>query len=197
MAISAEMVKNLREKTGVGMMDCKKALAECNGDEEKAIAYLREKGLAKAQKRAGRATFEGVIGSYLHNNGKLATLVSLQCETDFVAKNEKFQALAKDLAMQVAATGPLCVAPEDLDPEILAKEKEIYMNQAKEEGKPANIAEKITEGRIKKFYQEVCLLEQPFIKDGDKKIRDLITDLVSVLGENIQIGSFYRMNLGE
>ena len=194
MAITAEMVKNLREKTGVGMMDCKKALAECNGDEEKAIAYLREKGLAKAQKRAGRATSEGVIGSYLHNNGKLATLVSLQCETDFVAKNEKFQALAKDLAMQVAAT---CVAPEDLDPEILAKEKEIYMNQAKEEGKPANIAEKITEGRIKKFYQEVCLLEQPFIKDGDKKIRDLITDLVSVLGENIQIGSFYRMNLGE
>ncbi len=197
MAITAEMVKNLREKTGVGMMDCKKALAECNGDEEKAIAYLREKGLAKAQKRAGRATSEGVIGSYLHNNGKLATLVSLQCETDFVAKNEKFQALAKDLAMQVAATCPLCVAPEDLDPEILAKEKEIYMNQAKEEGKPANIAEKITEGRIKKFYQEVCLLEQPFIKDGDKKIRDLITDLVSVLGENIQIGSFYRMNLGE
>lgn len=197
MAITAEMVKNLREKTGVGMMDCKKALAECNGDEEKAIAYLREKGLAKAQKRAGRATSEGVIGSYLHNNGKLATLVSLQCETDFVAKNEKFQALAKDLAMQVAATCPLCVAPEDLDPEILAKEKEIYMNQAKEEGKPTNIAEKITEGRIKKFYQEVCLLEQPFIKDGDKKIRDLITDLVSVLGENIQIGSFYRMNLGE
>ncbi len=197
MAISASMVKTLREKTGVGMMDCKKALAECNGDEEKAIAYLREKGLAKAQKRAGRETTEGVIGSYIHNNGKLATLVSLQCETDFVAKNDKFQALAKDLAMQVAATNPLCVTPEDLDPEILEKEKQIYLNQAKEEGKPENIAAKIMEGRVKKFCQEVCLTEQAFIKDDSKKVGDLITDLVAVLGENIQIGGFHRMTLGE
>ena len=136
MAISASMVKILREKTGVGMMDCKKALAECNGDEEKAIAYLRKKGLAKAQKRAGRETAEGVIGSYIHNNGKLATLVSLQYETDFVAKNDRFQALAKDLTMQVAATSPLCVTPEELDPQILEKEKQIYLNQAKE-GRPA------------------------------------------------------------
>ncbi len=197
MAISASMVKTLREKTGVGMMDCKKALAECNGDEEKAIAYLREKGLAKAQKRAGRETAEGVIGSYIHNNGKLATLVSLQCETDFVAKNDRFQALAKDLAMQVAATSPLCVTPEELDPQILEKEKQIYLNQAKEEGKPENIAAKIMEGRVKKFYQEVCLMEQTFIKDDSKKVGDLITDLIAVLGENIQIGNFYRMTLGE
>ena len=197
MAISASMVKTLREKTGVGMMDCKKALAECNGDEEKAIVYLREKGLAKAQKRAGRETAEGVIGSYIHNNGKLATLVSLQCETDFVAKNDRFQALAKDLAMQVAATSPLCVTPEELDPQILEKEKQIYLNQAKEEGKPENIAAKIMEGRVKKFYQEVCLMEQTFIKDDSKKVGDLITDLIAVLGENIQIGNFYRMTLGE
>jgi elongation factor Ts len=196
MAISAQMVKALRDKTGAGMMDCKNALKTCNGDEEKAIAWLREKGLAKAQKKAGRATSEGWIGSYIHSNGKIGVLVELKCETDFVAKNEKFLALAKDLAMQVAATNPVCVHPEDLPEDIIAKEKEIYLNQAKEEGKPEHIAEKIVEGRLKKYYKEVCLLEQPFIKDDSKTIKDLINEAIAVLGENIQIGRFSRLALG-
>jgi elongation factor Ts len=196
MAISAQMVKALREKTGAGMMDCKKALEACNGDEEKAIAWLREKGLAKAQKKAGRATSEGWIGSYIHSNGKIGVLVELKCETDFVARNEKFLALAKDLAMQIAATNPVCVRPEDLPEDLIAKEKEIYLKQAKEEGKPEHIAEKIVEGRLKKYYKEVCLLEQPFIKDDSKTIKDLINEAIAVLGENIQIGRFSRLALG-
>ena len=196
MAISAQMVKALREKTGAGMMDCKKALEACNGDEEKAIAWLREKGLAKAQKKAGRATSEGWIGSYIHSNGKIGVLVELKCETDFVARNEKFLALAKDLAMQIAATNPVCVRPEELPEDLIAREKEIYLNQAKEEGKPDHIAEKIVEGRLKKYYKEVCLLEQPFIKDDSKTIKDLINEAIAVLGENIQIGRFSRLALG-
>ena len=196
MAISAQMVKALRDKTGAGMMDCKNALKTCNGDEEKAIAWLREKGLAKAQKKAGRATSEGWIGSYIHSNGKIGVLVELKCETDFVARNEKFLALAKDLAMQIAATNPVCVRPEDLPEDLIAKEKEIYLKQAKEEGKPEHIAEKIVEGRLKKYYKEVCLLEQPFIKDDSKTIKDLINEAIAVLGENIQIGRFSRLALG-
>ncbi|WP_320009073.1 translation elongation factor Ts [Maridesulfovibrio sp.] len=197
MAITAQMVKALREKTGVGMMDCKKALAESAGDEEKAIKYLREKGLAKAAKKAGRATSEGLVGTYTHSNGKLVAMVELKCETDFVAKAEQFIQLSKDLAMQVAATNPVCVKPEDLPQDLLEKEKEIYKQQAIAEGKPENIAEKIVEGRVNKYYKEVCLLEQPFIKDDKKTIKDLLNDTIAVLGENMQIGRFARINLAE
>ncbi|NCC24754.1 MAG: translation elongation factor Ts [Deltaproteobacteria bacterium] len=196
MSISAQMVKALRDKTGAGMMDCKKALVECNGDDERAVAWLREKGLAKAQKKAGRATSEGWIGSYIHSNGKIGVMVELKCETDFVAKNELFLATAKDIAMQIAAASPLCVSSDEIPEKVLAQEKEIYMAQALDEGKPANIAEKIVEGRLKKFCKEVCLLDQAFIKDDSKTIQDLVNDLVATLGENIQIGRFHRMVLG-
>lgn len=179
------------------MMDCKKALAECDGNEENAIKYLREKGLAKAAKKAGRATSEGLVGTYTHSNGKLVAMVELKCETDFVAKAEQFIQLSKDLAMQVAATSPVCVKPEDLPQEMLEKEKEIYKQQAIAEGKPENIAEKIVEGRVNKYYKEVCLLEQPFIKDDKKTIKDLLNDTIAVLGENMQIGRFARINLAE
>ena len=196
-AISAASVKALRDKTGAGMMDCKKALGECDGDEEKAVAWLREKGLAKAQKRAGRATSEGVVGHYIHSTGKLGVLVEIKCETDFVARSERFQEFAKNVAMQIAAANPVCVAPEDVPADMLAKEKEIFKHQAMEEGKPEAIAEKIVEGRVKKFYKEVCLLEQPFIKDDKISIKDLMNELIGVIGENIQIGRFTRMALGE
>ncbi|MHC1713681.1 MAG: translation elongation factor Ts [Solidesulfovibrio sp.] len=196
-AISAAAVKALRDKTGAGMMDCKKALGECAGDEEKSVAWLREKGLAKAQKRAGRATSEGAIGSYIHSNGKIGVLVEIKCETDFVARSERFQEFAKNVAMQIAAASPVCLAPEDVPADLLAKEKEIFKHQAMEEGKPEAIAEKIVEGRIKKYYKEVCLLEQPFIKDDKVSIKDLINELIGVLGENVQIGRFTRMALGE
>ena len=196
-AISAASVKALRDKTGAGMMDCKKALGECNGDEEKAVAWLREKGLSKAQKRAGRATSEGVIGSYIHSNGKLGVIVEIKCETDFVARSERFLEFAKNVAMQIAATNPVCVTPEEVPADLLAKEREIFKNQAMEEGKPEAIAEKIVEGRVKKFYKEICLLEQPFIKDDKVTIKDLMNELVGVIGENIQIGRFTRMALGE
>ena len=196
-AISAASVKALRDKTGAGMMDCKKALGECNGDEEKAVAWLREKGLSKAQKRAGRATSEGVIGSYIHSNGKLGVMVEIKCETDFVARSERFLEFAKNVAMQIAAANPVCVTPEEVPADMLTKEKDIFKHQAMEEGKPEAIAEKIVEGRVKKFYKEICLLEQPFIKDDKVSIKDLLNDLVGVLGENVQIGRFTRMALGE
>ena len=196
-AISAASVKALRDKTGAGMMDCKKALGECNGDEEKAVAWLREKGLSKAQKRAGRATSEGVIGSYIHSNGKLGVMVEIKCETDFVARSERFLEFAKNVAMQIAAANPVCVTPEEVPADLLAKEREIFKNQAMEEGKPEAIAEKIVDGRVKKFYKEICLLEQPFIKDDKVTIKDLMNELVGVIGENIQIGRFTRMALGE
>ena len=196
-AISAATVKALRDKTGAGMMDCKKALTECAGDEEKAVAWLREKGLAKAQKRAGRATSEGVVGHYIHSTGKIGVLVEIKCETDFVARSERFQEFAKNVAMQIAAASPVCVAPEDVPSDMLAKEKEIFKHQAMEEGKPEAIAEKIVEGRVKKFYKEICLLEQPFIKDDKVSIKDLMNELIGVIGENIQIGRFTRMALGE
>ena len=196
-AISAASVKALRDKTGAGMMDCKKALGECNGDEEKAVAWLREKGLSKAQKRAGRATSEGVIGSYIHSNGKLGVMVEIKCETDFVARSERFLEFAKNVAMQIAAANPVCVTPEEVPADLLAKEREIFKNQAMEEGKPEAIAEKIVEGRVKKLYKEICLLEQPFIKDDKVTIKDLMNDLVGVIGENVQIGRFTRMALGE
>jgi elongation factor Ts len=196
-AISAASVKALRDKTGAGMMDCKKALGECTGDEEKAVAWLREKGLAKAQKRAGRATSEGVIGHYIHSTGKIGVMVEIKCETDFVARSDRFQEFAKNVAMQIAAANPVCVDPEDVPADMLAKEKEIFKHQAMEEGKPEAIAEKIVEGRVKKFYKEICLLEQPFIKDDKVSIKDLMNELIGVIGENIQIGRFTRLALGE
>jgi elongation factor Ts len=195
--ITAQAVKTLRDKTGAGMMDCKKALQECGGDEEKAIAWLREKGLSKAQKRAGRATSEGVVGSYIHSNGKLGVMVEIKCETDFVARSERFQEFAKNVAMQIAAANPVCLSSEEVPADLLAKERDIYKNQAMAEGKPEQIAEKIVDGRVKKFYKEVCLLEQPFIKDDKVSIQDLLNELVGVLGENVQIGRFCRFALGE
>ena len=197
MAISASLVKELRERTGAGMMDCKKALQECDGDHEKSMLWLREKGLSKAQKKSGRATSQGFIGSYIHSNGKIGVMVELKCETDFVAKNEKFLELAKDLAMQVAATAPLCVSPEDISEDVLERERQIFTQQTRDEGKPENIIPKIVDGRMKKFAQEVCLLEQAFIKDDSRKIKDLITETIAVLGENIQVGRVVRMALGE
>ncbi len=196
MAISAQQVKTLRDKTGAGMMDCKKALQESDGDEEKAIVWLRQKGLSKAAKRAGRATSEGVVGSYIHSTGKIGVMVELKCETDFVARNERFQQLAKDISMQIAAANPVCVRPEDLPQDLLEKEKEIYKQQALAEGKPEKIVDKIVEGRVNKYYQEVCLLHQPFIKDDKVTIQDLVNDLVAAIGENIQVGRFCRMELG-
>ncbi len=197
MTISAQMVKTLRDKTGAGMMDCKKALTESGGDEEKAIAWLRQKGLSKAAKRAGRATSEGLIGSYIHTNGKIGVMVELKCETDFVARNERFQQLAKDLAMQIAASSPICVSPEDLPADVLEKEKAIYRQKALDEGKPEKIVDKIVEGSLKKYYQETCLLEQPYIRDDKRAVKELVNDTVAVLGENIQVGRFVRMVLGE
>lgn len=195
--ISASVVKELRDRTSAGMMDCKRALEACNCDPEKAIAWLREKGLSKAAKKAGRSTSEGVIGSYIHSNGKIAVLVEVKCETDFVARGDKFQEFARNVAMQIAAANPLCVSSDQVPADVLAKEKDIYVAQTKAEGKPDNIVEKIVDGRIKKYYKEICLLEQPFIKDDKLTIQTLLNDLVATLGENIQIGRFVRMQLGE
>ena len=197
MTISAQMVKQLRDKTGAGMMDCKKALQEAGGDEAKAIDWLRQKGLSKAAKRAGRATSEGVIGSYIHSTGKIGVMVEVKCETDFVARSDKFLEFAKNLAMQVAAANPLCVSPSDVPQDVLEREKAIYRQQTLDEGKPENIVDKIVEGRVKKYFKEICLLEQPFIRDDKVSIQDLLNELVAVLGENIQVGRFVRMVLGE
>jgi elongation factor Ts len=195
--ISASLVKDLRDRTGAGMMDCKKALEACAGDCEKAISWMREKGLAKAAKKAGRATSEGLIGSYIHSNGKIGVMVEIMCETDFVARSDKFKEFAKNVAMQIAAANPLCVSADQIPADVLEKEREIYKNQTLAEGKPANIVDKIVDGRIKKYQKEVCLLEQGFIRDDKLSIQDLLTELISVLGENIQIGRFTRMALGE
>lgn len=197
MKITASMVKELREKTGAGMMDCKKALEECGGDEEKALAWLREKGIAKAQKRAGKTAAEGIIGSYIHMNGKIGVLVEINCETDFVAKSDKFQEFAKNVAMQIAAANPRYISSEDVPEDVLEKEKEIYANQCKAEGKPENIIPKIVEGKLKKYYQDVCLLHQPYIRDDSLTIQDLLNELVSVLGEKIIIRRFVRFEVGE
>jgi elongation factor Ts len=197
MDVSAKMVKALREKTGAGMMDCKKALQDSGGDEEKAVAWLREKGLSKAQKRADRTASEGIIGSYVHSNSKIAVLVELNCETDFVAKNDSFKELAKNLAMQVAASNPICVSPEELPQDAIEAEKDIYAKQAQAEGKPDNVVEKIVEGRLKKYYKEVCLLEQPYIKDDSKQVKDLVNEMIAAIGEKIEVNRFVRMEVGE
>ena len=195
--ISAAMVKQLREKTGAGMMDCKKALLEVEGDMDKALEFLRKKGLATAQKRAGRAMSEGTIQSYIHMTGKLGVIVEVNCETDFVAKNEDFQEFAKNIAMHIAASNPLGIKPEDIPEDIVENEKEIYRAQALEMGKPENILDKIIEGKLKKFYQENCLLNQPFVRDPDISVADLMNELIAKIGENITIKRFIRYQIGE
>ena len=195
--ISAAMVKQLREKTGAGMMDCKNALSEVDGDMEKAIEFLRKKGLATAQKRAGRALSEGIIQSYIHMTGKLGVLVEVNCETDFVAKNDDFQEFTKNLAMHIAATNPLGITPEDISKEIIEKEKEIYRAQALDMGKPENVIDKIVEGKLNKFYQESCLLNQPYVRDTDITIADLLNQMIAKIGENISIKRFVRYQIGE
>ncbi|MGD0229135.1 MAG: translation elongation factor Ts [Syntrophorhabdales bacterium] len=197
MDITADQVKALREKTGVGLMDCKEALKVSNGDMDKAVDYLREKGLAKAQKRVGRAATEGTIAVYVHMGGKIATMVEVNCETDFVAKTDQFQTFSKDVAMQVTAANPSYVKREDVPEEVREKEKNIYRVQAKESGKPDKILDRIADGKLEKFYQEVCLLEQPFIRNPDVTIKDLLDDLVSKMGENILVRRFVRYQLGE
>ncbi len=197
MAITAQMVKELREKTGLGMMDCKNALKETDGDMDKAVDYLRKKGALKAAKREGRETSEGRIGSYIHMTGKIGVMVELKCESDFVAKTEQFAALAKDLSMHIAASAPRWVSKEDVPEDVIAKEKEIYMDQAKQAGKPEKILEKIAEGKLQKFYSDVCLLDQGFVKDTDKTVDQLIKEIIAQLGENITVGRFVRFELGQ
>ncbi|MBI72658.1 MAG: elongation factor Ts [Candidatus Marinimicrobia bacterium] len=197
MSISAQEVKDLRDKSGCGMMECKQALVEASGDQDKAFEILRKKGAAKAQKKASRDAKEGSVISYIHPGSKLGVLLELNCETDFVANTDDFKDLGNDICMHIAATSPLSVKVEDISSDIVEKEKEIYTDQALKSGKPENIIEKMVEGRMKKFYQENVLLEQNFVKDPSKTITDLITEKVSVLGENIVINNFSRFQVGE
>ena len=194
--VTSAMIKELRDKTQAGMVDCKKALIDTDGDMEKAVEYLRKKGLASADKKMGAEVTEGIIASYIHNNNKLGVIVELKCMTDFVARNEDFVGLAKEIAMQVAASNPLYIKPEDVPAEVLEKEKEIYREQMKNSGKPDNVVEKIVEGKLAKFYSEVCLLEQEYIKDGSVKIKDLIKEKIAIFKENIEVGKFARFQIG-
>ncbi|MBU8934315.1 MAG: translation elongation factor Ts [candidate division Zixibacteria bacterium] len=197
MAIDAKQVKDLRMKTGAGMMDCKKALVEVEGDFEKAITYLREQGISKAGKRQGRATAEGLITTYVHTGDKLAVMVEINCETDFVARTDNFRAFTRDVAMHIAASAPLCVTREELDQESIEKERDVYRQQALNDGKPEKIVDKIVDGRIDKYYGEVVLMEQPFVKDSDKTIEDFVKEMIASLGENIRIARFTRYCLGD
>ena len=197
MAVSVSMVRELREKTGAGMLDCKKALEEAAGNMEKAVEILREKGLSAAAKKSGRIATEGLVESYIHAGGRIGVLVEVNCETDFVAKNENFKQFVKDIAMQIAAASPRYVRREDVPQEEVDKEREILKAQALNEGKPEHIVEKMVEGRLGKFYEEVCLMEQAFIKDPDKKISELVNEKISQIGENISIRRFVRYELGE
>lgn len=194
--VTSELIKELREKTQVGILDCKKALVECDGDVEKAADFLRKKGLAKASKKMGRTASEGIISSYIHNNLKIGVLLELNCETDFVAKNADFQELSKELCMQIAATNPLYVDIDDVPSEEIAREKEIYREQLKDSGKPENVLDKIVEGKLKKYYTEVCLLEQEYIKDSGVVIKDIIKNKIATYGENITVGRFTRYQIG-
>ena len=194
--ITAGMVKELREKSGAPMMDCKKALAECQGDVAKAEEYLRKKGISGAAKKQGRITAEGLVGTYVHN-GKIGVIVEVNCETDFVARNEDFQQLVKDIAMQIAAAKPEYVRREEVPPKVLEKEKEIQRHQLKEQKKPEAIWEKIIAGKLEKFYETYCLLDQPWIKDDKKKIQDLITEKIAKIGENLAVRRFARFEVGE
>jgi elongation factor Ts len=195
--ISAKLVKELREKTGTGMMDCKEALTASGGDMTQALEFLRKKGLATAQKRAGRATSEGALAAYIHLGGKLGVMVEVNSETDFVAKNEQFQEFAKNIAMHIAASNPLAIRPEDVSAEIVAKEREIYAAQAKETGKPEKVIEKIVEGKLKKFFEDNCLLQQPYVRNPDITVGDLLNDLIAKIGENISIRRFVRFQVGD
>ncbi len=196
MAITAQMVKELRERTGAGMMECKKALEEAGGDMEKAAEILRKKGIAKAEKKASRSTKEGIIGAYIHMGGKIGVLVEVNCETDFVARTDEFQNLVKDIAMQIAAMNPKYVSREDVPEEVIEKEKAIYREQALASGKPEHVVDRIVEGKLNKFFEEVCLLEQTFIKDDSKKVKDIITEAIAKLGENIRVARFARFQVG-
>jgi elongation factor Ts len=195
--ISAATVKQLREKTGAGIMDCKEALSECNGDISKAVDFLRKKGLATAAKRSGRATTEGIIESYIHMDSKLGVLVEINCETDFVAKNDDFKEFAKNIAMHIAATNPVSIRPEDVPKKTVDKEKEIYRGQVLEMGKPEKIVDKIVEGKLKKYFKENCLMNQAYVRDPDITIEDLLNEMVAKIGENITIKRFTRFKIGE
>ncbi|HET9948293.1 MAG TPA: translation elongation factor Ts [Longimicrobiales bacterium] len=195
--ISAKDVKKLRDMTGAGMMECKKALQESGGDLEKAIDWLRAKGAAKAAKRAEKSANEGVIGSYVHFDGKTAVIVEVNCETDFVANTEDFKQLAKDLALHIASAAPIAVSPDQIDPAVLEREREVYREQVRQEGKPDHIAEKIVEGKLRKFYEESTLLAQPFVKDPEKTIEQLITEVSAKTGEKIEVARFARFKVGE
>jgi elongation factor Ts len=195
--ISAKDVKRLRDVTGAGMMDCKKALQETEGDVEKAIDLLRAKGAAKAAKRADKSANEGVIGTYVHHDGRTAVLVEINCETDFVANTDDFKALARDIAMHIASTAPLAVSPEEIPEEVVARERAIFMEQVKGEGKPEHIAGKIVEGKLQKFFKESALLAQPFVKDTDQTVQELITEVSARTGEKIEVARFARMKVGE
>ena len=197
MSIDAKLVKKLRDKTSAGMMDCKKALVESEGDFEKAIDHLRKSGIAKAEKKGIRDTKDGLVHSYIHAGGQLGVLLEINCETDFVAKTEGFSDLAHNLSMQIAATNPLAVDREGVSESILKREKDIYIEQAKSSGKPDDIIEKMVNGRLNKFYQENCLMEQVFIKDPDKRVQDLVTESIATLGENISISRYIRFAIGE
>jgi elongation factor Ts len=197
MSISAKDVKALRDRTGAGMMDCKRALVETDGDLEAAIDLLRAKGAAKAAKRAEKSANEGTIGSYIHFDNRTAVIVEVNCETDFVANTDDFKRLAKDLALHIASTAPLAVSPEDIPTDVVERERKVYLEQVKEEGKPENIAEKIVEGKLKKFFKENTLLPQPFVKNPDQTIEQLITETSAKTGEKIEVGRFARMKVGE
>lgn len=197
MDIAPKQVMELRAKTGAGMMDCKRALAECGGDFEKAIKILREKGLSQAAKRAGKEAKQGIVFSYIHPGAKIGVLLEVNCETDFVARTPDFQSLGKDLSMQVAAACPLVVRREDLKPEVIEREREIYRNQALASGKPEKVVDKIVEGKLEKFYHEVCLLDQPFIKNDEESVGQIVAAVIARLGENIVVRRFARFQLGE
>ncbi len=197
MATTSEMVKELRQATAAGVLDCKKALDASDGDFDKAVEYLREKGLAAAAKRAGRAASDGIIGVYVHHGSRVAAMVELNCETDFVARTEEFQTLAHDLAMQVTATQPQFLTREDVPPKLIETEKRTYRAQMADQNKPEHILDRIVEGKLKKFYQETCLLEQPFIKDDDLTVDDLIKNAIAKIGENIVLRRFVRYQIGK
>ena len=197
MKIDANIVKQLRDKTGAGMMDCKKALTKSNGDIDGAVDFLRKSGVAKAEKKGLRETKEGLVYSYIHAGGRLGVMIEVNCETDFVAKTDGFVELAHNLAMQIAATNPIAIDKESVSKEVIDKEKEIYTEQAKSSGKPGSIIDKMVEGRLSKFFQENCLMEQAYIKDSEKKINDLMTETIATLGENITISRYTRFAVGE
>ena len=197
MSVDAKKVKHLRDNTGAGMMDCKKALVESSGDMEKAVDYLRKTGITKAEKKSARIAKEGLIYSYIHQGNRLGVLLDIGCETDFVAKTEGFKDIAHNISMQIAATNPIAIRREDVDPELTDREKSIYHEQAKSSGKPEEIIDKIVEGKLNKFFQDNCLLEQTFIKDSEKNIQDLINEIIVTLGENISVNRFTRFAIGE